>query len=71
MPKMSGKDCLMAMRRICPSVSVLIVTGYSPSEEFQAEIQPFVKGFLPKPFNMAQLVNHVRSILNDEGSIMA
>ncbi|MEI6134934.1 MAG: response regulator [Desulfomonile sp.] len=50
MPEMSGRDCLMELLNIDPSVKVLIASGYSPSDEFHTEISPLVKGFVHKPF---------------------
>ncbi len=57
MPEMSGKDCLMELLKIDPSVKVLIASGYSPSDELHQEISPLVKGFVQKPFGLAQLLD--------------
>ena len=63
MPEMSGRDCLMELLKIDPSVKVLIASGYSPSDELHGEISPFVKGFVHKPFGMAQLLGSVEAVL--------
>jgi PAS domain S-box-containing protein len=63
MKGMSGRDCLMELIKIDPSVKALIVSGYSPEDELRREISPLVKGFVQKPFGMAQLLNEVRSVL--------
>jgi two-component system, cell cycle sensor histidine kinase and response regulator CckA len=63
MPEMSGKDCLMELVKIDPLVKVLIASGYSPSDELHKEIDPLVKGFIQKPFGMAELLTSVRSVL--------
>jgi two-component system, cell cycle sensor histidine kinase and response regulator CckA len=65
MPEMSGRDCLMEMLRIEPSVKVIIASGYSPSDDLLKEIKPLVKGFLHKPFGIAQLLESVSSVLSD------
>ncbi|MGO8878960.1 MAG: PAS domain S-box protein [Desulfomonilaceae bacterium] len=65
MPEMSGKDCLMELVKIDPSVKVLIASGFSPSDELHKEIDPLVKGFMQKPFGMTQLLDAVRSIFPD------
>ena len=57
MPEMSGKDCLMELVNIDPSVKVLIASGFSPSDEMHKEISPLVKGFVHKPFGMTQLLD--------------
>jgi PAS domain S-box-containing protein len=64
MPEMSGRDCLMELLKIDPSVKVLIASGYAPEDELHREIRPLVKGFLHKPFAMAELVNQARYVLD-------
>jgi DNA-binding NtrC family response regulator len=64
MPEMSGRDCLMELLKIDPSVKVLIATGYTPEDELHREICPLVKGFLQKPFAIAELLNQARSVLD-------
>jgi nitrogen-specific signal transduction histidine kinase/CheY-like chemotaxis protein len=64
MPEMSGRDCLMELVKIDPSVKVLIASGYSPEDKLHKEIRPLVKGFVQKPFAMAELVKEVRSGLD-------
>jgi CheY-like chemotaxis protein len=68
MPEMSGRDCLMELLKIDPSVKVLIASGYAPEDELHKEIRPIVKGFLQKPFAMAELVKEVRSGLDGDPS---
>jgi DNA-binding NarL/FixJ family response regulator len=63
MPEMSGRDCLMELLKIDPSVKVLIVSGYAPEDELHKEISPLVKGFLHKPFNMVELIKEARLTL--------
>ena len=66
MPEMSGRDCLMELVKIDPSVKVLIASGFSPSDELHKEINPLVKGFVQKPFGLIQLLDEVGSALRDE-----
>jgi PAS domain S-box-containing protein len=66
MPEMSGRDCLMELVKIDPSVKVLIASGYAPEDELQSEISPIVKGFLHKPFAIAELLNQTRSVLDSD-----
>ena len=66
MPEMSGRDCLMELVKIDPSVKVLIASGFSPSDELHKEINPLVKGFVQKPFGMIQLLDEVGSALRDK-----
>lgn len=64
MPEMSGKDCLMELVKIDPQVIVLVATGFSPGDDLHKEINPLVRGFVQKPYGMAELVNQARSVLD-------
>ena len=66
MPEMSGRDCLMELLKIDPSVKALIASGYAPENELLREISPLVRGFLHKPFATSQLINEVRSVLGSD-----
>jgi two-component system, cell cycle sensor histidine kinase and response regulator CckA len=66
MPEMSGRDCLMELLKIDPSVKVLIASGYAPEDELHKEISPLVKGFLHKPFAISALPADVRSVLDSD-----
>jgi PAS domain S-box-containing protein len=59
MREMSGRDCLIELLNIDPSVRVLVASGYAPEDELHREIRPLVKGFVRKPFAMSELVNEV------------
>ena len=58
------RDCLMELVKIEPSISVLVASGYAPEDELHRDIRPLVKGFLHKPFAMAQLLSSVRTALD-------
>jgi PAS domain S-box-containing protein len=66
MPEMSGRDCLMELLKIDPSVKVIIASGYSPGDELHKEISPFVKGFVHKPFAISELLNEARSVMDSD-----
>jgi DNA-binding response OmpR family regulator len=66
MPEMSGRDCLMELLKIDPSVKVLIASGYAPEDELLRDISPLVKGFLHKPFAISTLPADVRSVLDSD-----
>jgi CheY-like chemotaxis protein len=68
MPEMSGRDCLMELVKIDPSVKVIVASGYAPEDALHREIRPLVKGFLHKPFAMAELVNQARYVLDGDPS---
>lgn len=66
MPEMSGRDCLMELIKIDPSVKVLIASGYSPEDKLHKEISPLVKGFVHKPFAVTELLNETHSVLDSD-----
>jgi two-component system, cell cycle sensor histidine kinase and response regulator CckA len=63
MPEMSGRDCLLELLKIDPSLKVLIASGFSPSDELRREISPLVKGFVHKPCTRSELLKEVGSVL--------
>ncbi|MGC8659412.1 MAG: PAS domain-containing hybrid sensor histidine kinase/response regulator, partial [Desulfomonilaceae bacterium] len=65
LPEKSGRDCLMEMLAIDPSVKVLVASGYSMEGALKEEITPLVKGFVHKPFVIADLISAVHGALEN------
>ena len=63
---MSGRDCLMELLKIDPKVKALVAFGKAPEDQLHKEISLLVKGFIHKPFAIAELVNMARSVLDSE-----
>lgn len=63
MPKMSGRDLAEAMRRICPEMCVLFMSGYTANVIAHRGILDKGTNFLPKPFSREQLAAKVREVL--------
>jgi PAS domain S-box-containing protein len=59
MPEMGGKDAFFELRRIQPSVKVVIASGYSLDGEVQGILDEGAKGFIQKPFRMDELAKAV------------
>jgi PAS domain S-box-containing protein len=68
MPEMSGRDCLMELVKIDPSVKVIIASGYATEDELHKEIRPLVRGFLQKPFARTELLESVSFGLDGDPS---
>lgn len=66
MPKMSGKDTFYAIRAINPNVKVLLASGFSVDGEAQSLIEAGVKGFVQKPFNIADLSRSLDDALSQK-----
>jgi PAS domain S-box-containing protein len=63
MPNMSGKDSYLEMKKIFPSVKVLVISGFKHDQRVR-EIQGLgVNGFLAKPFTMAELSRKIAEVI--------
>ena len=66
MPEMGGWRCLTEILRINPKAKVIIETGYSVSDQERAALDGVTGGFLKKPYDMMQLLNKVREVLDED-----
>ncbi|NSW92741.1 MAG: PAS domain S-box protein [Firmicutes bacterium] len=64
MPKLSGKDVLVALKEINPSVKVLLTSGYL-FNDFKEPFFPECE-FLHKPFTEGELLSQLKSLLQKE-----
>ncbi|MBI5367505.1 MAG: PAS domain-containing protein [Planctomycetes bacterium] len=63
MPKLGGRDTFAALRQMNPAVKVLVSSGYSIDGEARSILADGALGFLPKPYNRAELVGKVAEAL--------
>jgi len=63
MPRMDGATALLQMRKIAPSVPVVLMSAYDPQRSLErlGGISP--SGFIAKPFDLTSLEQHLRAIL--------
>jgi PAS domain S-box-containing protein len=66
MPQLGGKQCLDRMLAISPTVKVLIASGHLPSDTTREALASNARGFVDKPYDMRQLLEIVRSVLDDK-----
>ncbi len=64
MPKMAGPECAYLMRTMKPDIKILISSGYGPDVTADPQLQGQVAGFLPKPYDLNQLIAKVSEILD-------
>ena len=64
MPEFGGAATFEALRRIDPSVSVLLSSGYSVEGQAKEIIQNGCKGFIQKPFSMTELSRKIKKTLS-------
>ena len=66
MPEMGGKQCLEVLLGMNPSVKVIITSGYSASGPTKEALEAGAKGFVNKPYDMRQVREVVRQVLDAE-----
>lgn len=58
-----GFDLIPHLKRVNPSVKILIVTAYNQSEEQRKAVDLGAFGLLGKPFRSADLVDRIREMM--------
>ncbi len=67
MPVMDGSQCFKEILRINPAAKVIIASGYSENEIATQKSLSSSRSFIRKPYNMNEMLNSVRRILDDVG----
>jgi nitrogen-specific signal transduction histidine kinase/ActR/RegA family two-component response regulator len=65
MPEMGGKQCMEGLLRINPAVKVIIASGYSAESRTKETLASGAKGIVNKPYNIREVLEAVRSALDD------
>ena len=60
MPEMDGEEAFHELKRIAPTVKVIICSGYNEQEITPRFAQRELAGFLKKPFQLAELQKVIR-----------
>ena len=68
MPGMGGNSCLEALSGQYPRVPVLIASGYSPNGSVRETLTAGASGFIAKPYQLRELTDIVRQILDDQST---
>ena len=63
MPKMHGMEILKQIKKLKPSLPVIIVTGYQSVEMAQEALKNGAADYIPKPFETEEIIRAVRAIL--------
>lgn len=63
MPGMSGAQCFTALRALDPTARVLLVSGYTDDHDLRSCLASGAIGFLPKPYDRADLVAAIDAIV--------
>ncbi|MFH0958070.1 MAG: PAS domain S-box protein [Pseudomonadota bacterium] len=66
MPEIGGKQCLEALRNMDPNIKVIIITGHNRRGMTQELKEAGARDFILKPFDMPQLLEKIREIIDAE-----
>jgi two-component system cell cycle sensor histidine kinase/response regulator CckA len=66
MPDMSGSETFDRLKKINPSIKTLLSSGYSINGNAQAILNSGCHGFIQKPYNLTNLSQNIRTILDAE-----
>ena len=66
MPEMGGKQCLQELLKMDPAVKVVIASGYSVNGPVKDALGAGAKGFVNKPYDIRQLLEVVRIVLDED-----
>jgi len=69
MPRMSGDEVFRELRKIKPTVRVLLSSGYNEQDTTSRFAGKGLAGFIQKPYGAEQLVEAVRQVLQSETSL--
>jgi signal transduction histidine kinase/ActR/RegA family two-component response regulator len=64
MPAMNGVEAYGILKKINPQIKVLLSSGYSVNESVTKMLDNGCQGFIQKPFNLTQLSQKVREVLD-------
>lgn len=64
MPELSGAECFEELRKINPEVKVLVASGHVASDQIQQLVKSGAKGFVKKPYSLAEMLKSIRAALD-------
>ena len=65
MPEMGGKQCIVELLKLNPELRILVSSGYPIDSETRKFLEVSAKGIVPKPFKVKDLLQAVRSTLDE------
>jgi CheY-like chemotaxis protein len=63
MPKMDGREAFRAIRRLYPSLPVILSSGYSEQDSVQDLVGKGVTAFIQKPYQLSELQRMIQVAL--------
>jgi glycerol kinase/signal transduction histidine kinase/CheY-like chemotaxis protein len=65
MPEMNGKETFYELKKVDPSVKILLSSGYSKNGEVEELLKHGANGFLQKPFSIEELNRRITEIFEN------
>jgi CheY-like chemotaxis protein len=62
MPRLAGAEALVAMRQVCPTVPVVVMSGYSAETVSQQFADVAALRCLQKPFTVQEMWDQLREV---------
>lgn len=62
MPRMSGKETFKELRRVNPSVPIIIISGFSQNESINEMVETEKCVFVQKPFQANEIVDAIKQV---------
>jgi len=66
MPGMGGSKCLLALKKIDPSVKVVVATGHTSKVRADETLALGASRFVPKPYPLREMLETIRGILDEK-----
>lgn len=66
MPKMSGSDVLIELRRVCPRTRIIMITAFATIDNAVDAIRRGASDYMSKPFKIEDLLARIRRILEED-----
>jgi PAS domain S-box-containing protein len=66
MPGMGGRRCLEELLKVDPEARIAITSGYSPEGPARETLINGARGFVSKPYEIAQMLREIRKVLDQE-----
>ena len=66
MPEMGGKECLEEILQLDPRARIIVASGYSVNGPTKQAIEKGARGFVGKPYDVRQMLQTIRDVLDAE-----
>jgi two-component system, cell cycle sensor histidine kinase and response regulator CckA len=63
MPNMDGAECFRELRKVAPTLKIILASGYSEQDITHRFLGTGLAGFIQKPYTFASLRTVIRSAL--------